>query len=58
MNIVRLITFESFSQPLKQLFFELKILNIFKINDYFSGLFMHRFEHCKNLPEYFDRYFI
>ena len=42
MKIVRLITFESF----------------LKINDYFSGLFMHRFKHCKNLPEYFDSYFI
>ena len=33
-EIGKLTTFESYSQPSKPLFFELKILNIFKINDY------------------------
>ena len=32
-------------------------LNIFKINDYLSCLFMYRFKRLQNLPEFFNGYF-
>ena len=56
-KIVRLITFKSYLEHTDPLFQSLKILNIFKINDYLSCLFMYRFKKQQNLPEFFYGYF-
>ena len=50
--------FKSYFEHTEPLFQKLKILNIFKINDYLSCLFMYRFKHLQNLPEFFNGYFI
>ena len=42
-KIIRLISFKSYLEHTEPLFQNLKILNIFKINDYLSCLFMYRF---------------
>jgi hypothetical protein len=49
--------FKSYFEHTEPLFQKLKILNIFKINDYLSCLFMYRFKHLQNLPEFFNGYF-
>ena len=56
-KIIRLISFKSYLEHTEPLFQNLKILNIFKINDYLSCLFMYRFKHLQNLPEFFNGYF-
>ena len=50
--------FKFYFEHTKPLFQKLKILNIFKINDYLSCLFIYRFKHLQNLPEFFNGYFI
>ena len=40
------------------IFKELGILDIFKINDYLTAMFMFRYHHLKNLPEVFENYFL
>ena len=40
------------------IFKELGILDIFKINDYLTAMFMFRYHHLKNLPDVFENYFL
>ena len=40
------------------IFKELGILDIFKINDYLTAMFMFRYHHLKNLPEVFENNFL
>jgi hypothetical protein len=40
------------------IFKELNILDIFKINDYLTAMFMFQYHHLKNLPEEFDNFFV
>ena len=56
-KIVRLISFKSYLEHSNPLFHNLKILNIFKINDYLCSLFMYRYKYFNNLPEFFNDYF-
>ena len=56
-KIVRLISFKSYLEHSNPLFHNLKILNIFKINDYLCSLFMYRYKYSNNLPEFFNDYF-
>ena len=57
-KIVRLITFKSYLEHTEPIFKELRILDIFKINDYLTALFMYRYYYLKNLPEAFENYFV
>ena len=50
-KIVRLMTFNSYLEHTKPIFKELGILNIFKINDFLTSLFMFRYHNLNNLPE-------
>ena len=56
-KIVRLISFKSYFEHYNPLFHNLKILNIFKINDYLCSLFMYRYKYFKKLPKFFNDYF-
>jgi hypothetical protein len=56
-KIVRLICFKSYTDHSEPLFLDLKILNIYKINDYLCGIFMYRFNYCQNLPDFYSNYF-
>jgi hypothetical protein len=56
-KFIRLITFKSYLEHTEPLFHKLKILNIFKINNYLSCLFMYRIKYFQNLPEFFNNYF-
>ena len=42
------------SEPI---FLQLKILDIYKINDYLCSLFMYHFNYCQNLPGFYNDYF-
>ena len=55
---VRLMTFKSYLEHSEPIFKELKILDIYKINDYLTSLFMFQYHHIKNLPEVFTNYFV
>ena len=57
-KIVRLITFKSYSEHTDPIFFELKILNMYKLNEYLTSSFMFRYFHLQNLPEFFTDYFM
>ena len=57
-KIVRLMTFKSYMKHTEMVFKELGILDIFKINDYLTGMFMFRYHRLKNLPEEFSNYFV
>ncbi len=59
-KIVRLICFKSYTDHMhsEPLFLDLKILNIYKINDYLCSIFMYRFNYCQNnLPDFYCGYF-
>ena len=56
-KIVRLICFKSYTDHSEPLFLDLKILNIYKINEYLGSIFMYRFNHCQNLPDFYSNYF-
>ena len=56
-KIVRLISFKSYMEHSKPLFLDLKILNIYQINDYLCSLFMYRRYYCQNLPDFYNNYF-
>ena len=56
-KIVRLISFKSFMEHSKPLFLDMKILNIYQINDYLCSLFMYRRNYCQNLPDFYNDYF-
>ena len=57
-KIIRLMKFKSYTEHTKPLFNDLKILNIFKINDYLTSLFMYRCNYTNDLPDIFNGYFI
>lgn len=57
-KIIRLMTFKSYFEHTEPLFKELSILNIFKINDNLTAIFMFRYYHLQNLPEVFENYFV
>ncbi len=57
-KIVRLICFKSYTDHSEPLFLDLKILNIYKINDYLCSLFMYRSKNSQNnLPDFYCDYF-
>ena len=57
-KIVRLICFKSYSDHSEPLFLDLKILNVYKINDYLCSIFMYRFFYYQNnLPDFYCDYF-
>jgi hypothetical protein len=56
-KIVRLITFKSYSEHTEPLFKKLNLLNIYKINDYMTSLFMFQFYNMNNMPEIFNNFF-
>jgi hypothetical protein len=56
-KIVRLICFKSYMDRSEPIFLQLKILDIYKINDYLCSLFMYRFNYCQNLPDFYNDYF-
>ncbi len=56
-KIVRMMTFKLYMEHTEPIFKELNILDIFKINDYLTAMFMFRYHHLKNLPEEFDNLF-
>jgi hypothetical protein len=51
-------TFKSYLEHTEPIFKELGILDIFKINDYLTAMFLFRYHHLKNLPEVFENYFL
>ncbi len=51
-------TFKSYLEHTEPIFKELGILDIFKINDYLTAMFMFRYHHHKNRPEVFENYFL
>ena len=50
--------FKSYSEHSEPLFNEAKILNIEKINDFLTSLFMFRYHYLDNLPKYFTNYYV
>ena len=56
-KIVRLITFSSHLDHTENIFQHLNILNLNKLNNYITSLFMFRYQHLKNLPEFFANYY-
>jgi hypothetical protein len=48
-KIVRLMTFKSYLEHSEPIFKDLNILDIFKINDYLTALFMFRYHQIKEL---------
>jgi hypothetical protein len=57
-KIVRLMTFSSHLDRTENIFQHLNISNLSKLNDYLTSLFMFRYHHLKNLPEFFANYYI
>ena len=51
-------TFKGYFDHTEPIFNELQILNIYKINDYLTNLFMVSYFHLKNMPEVFANYFL
>ena len=51
-------TFKSYSDHIEPIFNELKILNLFKLNEYLTSSFMFRYCHLNNLPDIFTDYFM
>ncbi len=49
-------TFKSYSDHTVPIFTDLKILNLFKLNEYLISSFMFRYFHMHNLPEIFTEY--
>jgi hypothetical protein len=56
-KIIRLMIFKSYSEHSETIFKNLKILNIYQVNDFLISLFMFRYFNFKNLPEIFMSYF-
>ena len=57
-KVVRLMTFESYSEHTEPIFNDLKILDLSKLNEYLISSFMFRYFHLHNLPEIFTDYFL
>ena len=55
-KIIRLMTFKSYFDNAEPIFNHLKILNLYKLNEYLTSLFMFRYFHLQNLPEIFNNY--
>ena len=52
-------TYKSYSEHTEPIFKDLIcILDIFKINDFLTAMFMFRYHSLKNLPEEFDHFFV
>ena len=51
-------TFKSYSDHTEPIFNDLKILNLYKLNEYLTSSFMFRYFHLHNLPEIFTNYFM
>ena len=51
-------TFKSYTEHSEPLFNKLNILNIKKINDFLTSLFMFRYHFLNNLPKYFSNYYL
>ena len=51
-------TFKSYFDHTEPIFNDLKILNLYKLNDFLTSLFMFRHFHLQNLPEIFNKYFL
>lgn len=56
-KIIRLMTLKFYLEGTEPLFFKLKILNIFKFNNYITCLLIYCFKFFKNLPQFVDNYF-
>ena len=56
-KIVRIITFSNYSEESGRLFKPLKILDIYELNTYLTGIFMYWYYHG-NLPAYFINFFV
>jgi hypothetical protein len=57
-KIIRLMTFKSYFDHTEPIFNDLKILNLYKLNEYLTSLFMFRYFHLQNLPKIFNNYFL
>jgi hypothetical protein len=57
-KIVRLMTFQSYTSHTEKIFIALQILNLSKLNKYLTSLFMFRYHHLNNLPNFFTNFFI
>ena len=57
-KIVCLMTFKNYFEHTEPIFQELQILNIYKVNDYLTSLFIIRYFHLQNLPENFTNYIL
>ena len=55
-KIVRIMTFAKYNKESRPLFLQLKLLNIYQLNTYFTALFMYSYFN-NNLPNYFTNYF-
>ena len=53
-----LMTFKSYLEHTDSIFEYLGILNLNKLNDYLTSLFMFRYHHLNNLPEVFTNYYV
>ena len=53
----RPICFKRYMDHSETLFLNLKIPNVYKINDYLSGLFIYRYHYGKKLPDLYINYF-
>ena len=51
-------TFKSSQTHTEQIFIDLQILNITKLNDYLTSLLMFRYHHLNNLATFFTNFFI
>ena len=49
-------TFKSYSDHTESIFTDLKILNLFKLNEYLTSSFMFRYFHLNDLPDIFTDY--
>ena len=57
-KIIRLMIFQSNFSHTEKIFIDLQILNLIKLNNYLTSLFMFRYHHLKNLPKIFTNFFI
>ena len=56
-KIVRIITFSNYTEESRPLFKSLKILDIYELNTYLTGILMYWYYHG-NLPAYFINFFV
>ena len=51
-------TFQSYTSHTEKIFIDLQISNLSKLNKYLTSLFMFRYHHLNNLPNFFTNFFI